>query len=82
MFIALTYSTALDLENGVSIPESRKSSVVKKIVLLFAELLGVYGSVVFGVVFLFAFIFWINKKMQNPKRGEILKFGKNSRLKK
>ncbi len=82
IFITLTYSTALDLENGVGIPESRKSSIVKKTVLLVAELLGVYGSIICGVFFLLAFIFWINKKMQNPKRGEILKFGKNSRLKK
>jgi Trk-type K+ transport system membrane component len=59
VFIALTYSTALDLENGIEIPESRKSSIIKKIVLLLAELLGVYGSIVFGILFLLAFIFWI-----------------------
>jgi hypothetical protein len=59
VFIALTYSTALDLENGIEIPESRKSSIIKKIVLLLAELLGVYGSIVFGISFLLAFIFWI-----------------------
>jgi Na+-transporting methylmalonyl-CoA/oxaloacetate decarboxylase gamma subunit len=82
VFIALTYSTALDLENGIEIPESRKSSIIKKIVLLLAELLGVYGSIVFGILFLLAFIFWINKKLQNPKKGEILKFNKNIRLKK
>jgi len=82
VFIALTYSTALDLESGVEISESRKSSIIKQTVLLGAELLGVYGSIIFGVIFLLTFIFWINKKMQNPKRGEILKFGKNSRLKK
>ena len=82
VFIALTYATALDLENGVGIPESRKSSIIKKTVLLAAELLGVYGSIIFGVIFLAAFMFWIRKKMQHPKRGEILKFGKNSRLKK
>ena len=82
VFIALTYSTALDLENEIEIPESRKSSIIKKIVLLLAELLGVYGSIVFGILFLLAFIFWINKKLQNPKKGEILKFNKNIRLKK
>ena len=59
VFIALTYSTALDLENGIEIPESRKSSIIKKIVLLLAELLGVYGSIVFEILFLLAFIFWI-----------------------
>lgn len=30
VFIALTYSTALDLENGIEIPESPKSSIIKK----------------------------------------------------
>jgi hypothetical protein len=82
VFIALTYSTALDLENGIEIPESQKSSIIKKIVLLLAELLGVYSSIVFGILFLLTFIFWINKKLQNPKKGEILKFNKSIRLKK
>ena len=82
VFIALTFSTALDLENGIEIPESRKSSIIKKLVLFLAELIGVYGSIIFGILFLLAFIFWINKKLQNPKKGEILKFNKNIRLKK
>ncbi|MDX6746864.1 hypothetical protein SHK09_08670 [Polaribacter sp. PL03] len=82
VFIALTYSTALDLENGIEIPESRKSSIIKKLVLLLAELIGVYGSIIIGILFSLAFIFWINKKLQNPKKGEILKFNKNIRLKK
>ncbi len=81
IFIALTYSTAVDLKNGVEIPESRKSSIIKKIVLLMAELLGVYGSVIVGIIFSLTLIFWINKKIQNPKKGKILKFSKNTRLK-
>ena len=82
VFIALTYSTALDLENGIEIPESQKSSIIKRIILLLAELIGVYGSIIFGILFLLVSIFLINKKLQNPKKGEILKFTKNIRFKK
>lgn len=81
VFITLTYSKALDLQKGIEIPESQKSTIIKKIILLLAELIGVNGSIVFGILFSVAFIFWINKKLQNPLKGEVFSFNKNIRLK-
>ena len=81
VFITLTYSKALDLQKGIEIPESQKSTIIKKIILLLAELIGVNGSIVFGILFSVVFIFWINKKLQNPQKGEVFSFNKNIRLK-
>lgn len=81
VFITLTYSKALDLQKGIEIPESQKSTIIKKIILLLAELIGVNGSIVFGILFSVVFIFWINKKLQNPLKGEVFSFNKNIRLK-
>ena len=47
VFIFLTYQTAIDLENGVEITVGRKRSITKKIVLVLAELIGVYGTITF-----------------------------------
>lgn len=82
VFIFLTYQTAIDLENGVEITANRKRSIIKKIVLVLAELIGVYGTIALGTVFVVIFIFFINKKLQNPEKGEIIVFGKFVDLKK
>ena len=82
VFIFLTYQTAIDLENGVEITAGRKRSIIKKIVLVLAELIGVYGTITLGTVFVAILIFFINKKLQNPKKGEIIVFGKFVGLKK
>jgi len=81
VFLSLTYSTALDLENGLEIPESSKSSIIKKIILVLAELVGASGSIILGVIFSLIFIFLITKKLQNPKKGEVLRLDKTSKLK-
>lgn len=82
VFIFLTYQTAIDLENGVEITAGRKRSIIKKIVLVLAELIGVYGTIALGTVFVAILIFFINKKLQNPEKGEIIVFGKFVDLKK
>lgn len=82
VFILLTYQTAVDLENGEYIPESRKSTIIKKIIYHLADLIGIYGSIILGVIFTLILVFIINKKLQNPKKGEILEFGKFVSLKK
>tara|TARA_R110002073_G_scaffold14554_1_gene59288 strand:- start:59959 stop:60576 length:618 start_codon:yes stop_codon:yes gene_type:complete len=81
VFAAVAYSTALDLENGIEIPESRKTSIIKNIVFFAAELLGTYGTLVFGILIAMVFVFFINKKIKNPKRGEVFIFKKSPRLK-
>lgn len=81
VFILLTYETAVDIENGESIPESRRSTIIKKIIYYLADLIGVYGSIIIGVIFVLTLIFIINKKLQNPKKGVILEFGKFVSLK-
>ena len=81
VFFLLTYQTAIELDNGVEIPESRKSSIIKKIVFYFAEFFGIYGTIIIGVIFIITLIFLINRKLQNPKKGEILFLGKFVSLK-
>lgn len=76
IFIALVYQTAVDLENGIKILEGRKSSIIKKIIFHLAEIIGVYGSIAFGTIFILVLIFLINRKLQNPKKGEVFTFGK------
>jgi len=78
--IAITYISAMQLEKGESAGNSESSAWRKQIIVWIAETLGTIGTLIVGIIIISSLIYFIIRKYQNPKRGEILKFTKSPRL--
>ncbi|MBT8180501.1 MAG: hypothetical protein HKP42_11435 [Maribacter sp.] len=74
------YFSATELENGGSISVSGRRGWLKGIFVWIAELLGATGTLILGVLVIGFFIYALIKKIQNPKKGEILKITNRPQL--
>ncbi len=79
-FVGLIYHTATELEKGESIRISGRRSWLKKIIVSIAELLGSIGVLIVGIILISIMSYFIIKKIKNPKKGELLKMTKYSKL--
>ena len=80
ILIVVTYISALELEKGESIRISGNKAWLKQIIVTIAEMLGTIGTLIVGTLIISSFIYFIVRKSQNPKRGEILKITKKPQL--
>ncbi|SFD41875.1 hypothetical protein [Algibacter pectinivorans] len=80
ILIVVTYISAMELEKGESIRISGNKAWLKQIIATIAEMLGTIGTLIVGTLIISSFIYFIVRKSQNPKRGEILKITKTPRL--
>ncbi len=76
----VTYIFALEIEKGESLKASGRRAWVKKIIVLIAETLGTTGTLIVGVLLISVLSYVIIKKIQDPKKGEILKITKSPKL--
>ena len=80
ILIVVTYISAMELEKGESVRISGRRAWLKQIIVWIAEILGTIGTLVVGTIIILSLIYFIIRKSQNPKRGEILKMTKSPRL--
>lgn len=80
ILIVVTYISAMELEKGESIRISGGKAWLKQIIVTIAELLGTIGTLIVGTLIISSFIYFIIRKYQNPKRGEILKITNSPQL--
>lgn len=79
LFIA-TYFSAMELEEGGSIVVSGRRAWLKSIIVRIAEILGTTGTLIIGILLASLLIYSVIKKLQNPKKGEILKITNKPQL--
>jgi len=77
---ALTYYSAQEIENGGTVRTSGRRAWLKKILATIAELLGTTGTLIVGGVIIGILSYFLVKKIQNPKKGEILKITSSPKL--
>ncbi|MCE2611795.1 hypothetical protein LVD13_02345 [Flavobacteriaceae bacterium D16] len=80
VFFVATYLAALELENGGNINVSGYKSWLKQIVSSIAEVLGTIGTLIIGIIFIGFLTYLVINKVQNPKKGEVLKIKKYPKL--
>ncbi|WP_308992895.1 hypothetical protein QLS71_015460 [Mariniflexile litorale] len=80
ILIVVTYIFAMELEKGESVRISGRRAWLKQIIVSIAETLGTTGTLIVGILIIASFIYFIIRKYQNPKRGEILKITNSPRL--
>lgn len=76
----VTYISAMELENGETVRIAGRRAWLKKIVVTIAELLGTTGTLIVGVSLIGLLSYFLIKKIQNPKKGEILEITTSPKL--
>ncbi|TYA78444.1 FeoB-associated Cys-rich membrane protein [Seonamhaeicola marinus] len=76
----ITYIAALEIEGGGTVKTSGRRAFFKKIIAAIAEALGTTGTIIVGLIVLGVIAYLLVKKIQNPKKGEVLKVLKTARL--
>ncbi|UJH90903.1 hypothetical protein LZ575_19725 [Antarcticibacterium sp. 1MA-6-2] len=80
VLIVATYISAVELQKGESIRISGRRAFLKGIIVSSAEVLGLIGTIVIGILIISSLIYFIIKKYQNPKKGEIIKIKRAPQL--
>ncbi|MCB4807033.1 hypothetical protein LG651_02135 [Tamlana sp. 62-3] len=80
ILIVVTYISAMQIEKGESIRIAGRRAWLKQIIVWIAEALGTIGTLIVGTLIISSLIYFIIRKSQNPKRGEIFKMTKSPRL--
>lgn len=80
ILIGVTYISAMELEKGESVRISSRRALLKQIIVSIAEILGTTGTLIVGTLIIASLVYLAIRKFQNPKKGEILKITKYSKL--
>ena len=80
ILIGVTYISAMELEKGESVRISSRRALLKQIIASIAEVLGTTGTLIVGTLIIASLVYLVIRKFQNPKKGEILKITKYSKL--
>jgi hypothetical protein len=80
MLTVVTYLSAIELENEGTVRISGGGYWFKKIIAIIAELFGATGTLIVGIILIGLLTYLLIRKIQNPKKGEILKITNSSKL--
>jgi hypothetical protein len=77
---AIVYIIALDIENGVEAEIKGRATLIKRLALAAASILGSKGTIILGSLLSLLASYLLYKTYKNPKKGVVVKFSKESTL--
>jgi len=80
ILVAITYFTAIELESGNSVRIEGRRAWLKRLVSSIAEVLGSTATLIIGASILVLIAYFIIRKIQHPKTGEVLQITKAPQL--
>ncbi len=73
IFTGATYISAMELEKGGTVRITGRRAWLRKIIATIAEFLGTTGTLIVGFIFIGGILYFLIRKIQNPKKGVVLK---------